>query len=253
MLTQSIGIILVALLAYSHPVLGYSQLDRPIVTGVLVGLIMGNVPQGAMIGASLELIYIGSAAIGGALPPDYCSGGILATAFALSSGTGIEGAVALSLPIATLVSLVKNLLYTAARGWCLHKCDKYALDGNLKGIERMHWIAAYIAWLPLSIIIGLSFYYGSDAVSALLNAIPAWITTGISAAAGMLPALGLALLAKQLNNKKLLPFFFVGFLLVSLYQTSILGVACLAVCVALLIEFNKQSKVNTEGGADDDF
>ena len=58
-LYQSIGIGIVTIICYSHPVLGYSQLDRPIVSGVLVGLIMGDIALGAMIGASLELIFIG--------------------------------------------------------------------------------------------------------------------------------------------------------------------------------------------------
>lgn len=254
MLEQSIGIALITLLAYSHPVFGYSQLDRPIITGVLVGLVMGNVTLGAQIGASLELIYIGSAAVGGALPPDYCSGGILATAFAIASGSGIEGAVALSLPIATLVSLVKNFLYTVARGWCLHKGDDYAKEGNLKGIEAMHWLSAYIAWGVLALITGFGFFYGNDAVSSILAIIPSWLTRGISAAAGMLPALGLALLAKFLNNKLLLPFFFIGFLTVALFKTSILGISCLALCIALLIVANnKESNALKEGGNDDDF
>lgn len=257
LLYQAIGITLVTLLCYSHPVFAYSQLDRPIVTGALVGIIMGDIAQGCMIGASLELIYIGSAAIGGALPPDYCAGGIMATAFAISTNTGIEGAVALSLPISTLVSLVKNVLYTFARGWCLHKSDKYAEDGNLRGIEIMHWVAAYIAWIPLALICGFAYYFGSGPIADILALIPDWVTRGISAATGMLPALGLAMLAKYLNNKMLLPFFFLGFLASALFKTSILGIACIAVCVALLIVMNQNDKndtaVNVNGGDDNDF
>lgn len=257
LLYQAIGISLVALLGYSHPIFAYSQLDRPIVTGALVGIVMGDIPMGCMIGASLELIYIGSAAIGGALPPDYCAGGVMAAAFAISTGTGIEGAVALSLPISTLVSLVKNILYTFARGWCLHKSDKYAEEGNLRGIEIMHWIAAYVAWIPLAIICGLAFYFGSALIADVLAMIPEWVTRGISAATGMLPALGLAMLAKYLNNKLVLPFFFLGFLANALFKTSILGIACIAVCVALLMVMNQGKKEDkaavVNGGDENDF
>ena len=120
----------------------------------------------------------------------------------------------------------------------------------------MHWVSAYVAWIPLAVICGLSFYFGSEAISKVLASIPAFITTGISAATGMLPALGLALLAKFLNNKKLEPFFFIGFLAVALFNSSILGIACIAVCVALLIVFNEKDnnmEMNVKGDDDNEF
>lgn len=255
LLYQSIGIALITLLAYSHPVFGYSQLDRPIVTGFLVGVVMGDIKTGVIIGAGLELIYIGTATIGGALPPDYCAGGILAAAFAIATKTGLEGAVTLSLPIATLVLLVKNFLYAVGRGYYCHKADKYAAEGNIKGVERTHWLAAYIAWVPLAVICGAGFYLGSDVIASLLAAIPEFITKGISAATAMLPALGLAMLAKFLNNKKLIPFFFIGFLAASYLGISVLGIACFAIAIALLITTRDDKKVVVEenGGEDDDF
>ena len=37
-------------------IFGQSMLDRPIVTGMLVGLVLGDIKSGIMIGAQLELI-----------------------------------------------------------------------------------------------------------------------------------------------------------------------------------------------------
>ncbi|WP_198665989.1 PTS sugar transporter subunit IIC, partial [Clostridioides difficile] len=36
-------------------IFGQSMLDRPIVTGMLVGLVLGDIKSGIMIGAQLEL------------------------------------------------------------------------------------------------------------------------------------------------------------------------------------------------------
>lgn len=44
-----------------------------------------------MVGASLELVYMGTLTIGGAFPPDIYTGGILGTAFAITTGSGIRG------------------------------------------------------------------------------------------------------------------------------------------------------------------
>ena len=89
---QSVLIALIAFLVYMGDTLGYSQYDRPICTGLLVGIVLGDVTQGLIIGASLELAFIGTVSIGAALPPDIYTGGILGTAFAITTGSGVESA-----------------------------------------------------------------------------------------------------------------------------------------------------------------
>ena len=41
-------------------VLGECKLREPVVTGFLVGLIMGDVPKGLMIGAQMQLMWMGA-------------------------------------------------------------------------------------------------------------------------------------------------------------------------------------------------
>ena len=53
---QAALIALIAFLAYMGDALGYSQYDRPLCTGVLVGIALNDVQQGLMVGASLELV-----------------------------------------------------------------------------------------------------------------------------------------------------------------------------------------------------
>ena len=87
-------------------VFGMCMLDRPLVLGPLVGLILGDLQTGIIIGASLELVMMGVVGIGSATPPDTVSGSILATVFAISAKLDVSAAVALALPIATLGQLV---------------------------------------------------------------------------------------------------------------------------------------------------
>ena len=101
MLGQAIALGLVSALGrLDGRILGISMFDRPIVTATLAGLILGDPVKGVMIGAALELIYIGAIAIGAASPPDIVTGSILATSFAIISGQSTEAALALSVPIA---------------------------------------------------------------------------------------------------------------------------------------------------------
>ena len=50
-----------------------------------------------MVGATLELVFMGAIQIGAAVPPDVLVGAGLGTAFAIQSGQGADIALALSL------------------------------------------------------------------------------------------------------------------------------------------------------------
>lgn len=55
MVIKTILIFLIALLGYSEWLTGTSYLQRPIVLGPLVGLVMGDVVTGTIMGATMEL------------------------------------------------------------------------------------------------------------------------------------------------------------------------------------------------------
>ncbi len=76
---------------------------------------------------------------------------------------------------------------------------------------------------------------------------------GLSAASGMLPALGFAMLVKMIISKELAPYFFIGFLIASYLQIPVLGIACIiAILIALLVIMNDRKKNNVEMGGMDD-
>ena len=84
---------LVAFIAQSEYALGTSLISRPIVTGLLTGLVLGDVQTGVIMGATLELAFIGSFSVGASIPPDVVTGGILGVRHHLRRGHG-NGAVA---------------------------------------------------------------------------------------------------------------------------------------------------------------
>lgn len=102
---------LVAFIAQSEYALGTSLISRPIVTGLLTGLVLGDVQTGVIMGATLELAFIGSFSVGASIPPDVVTGGILGVAFAITSGAGTETALLLGLPIATLTLILKTSIW----------------------------------------------------------------------------------------------------------------------------------------------
>ena len=69
MVIKTILVFLIGLLGYSEWLLGTSYLQRPIVLGPLVGLVMGDMQAGIIMGATLELAMIGAISVGAYNPP----------------------------------------------------------------------------------------------------------------------------------------------------------------------------------------
>ncbi|EOU17114.1 PTS sugar transporter subunit IIC, partial [Enterococcus avium] len=124
MVVQTIGIFLIALIANMQDFLGASFIGRPLVTGLFVGLLFGDITQGLIMGATLELAFLGLMGVGATVPPDEIIGGILATALVLKNGYGVDVALTLVLPIAALGLAIKNILYVIIFPAMTHKADK---------------------------------------------------------------------------------------------------------------------------------
>lgn len=138
---------------------GMWMIDRPLVLGPLVGLILGDFTTGIIVGGSLELIMMGVVGIGSATPPDTVSGAILATAFAIVSKLDVSAAVALALPIASLGQVV-GILVRTANGFFIHMADKAAEEGDFGGIDRALWGGAFLFFIAYFLLVFLGAYLG---------------------------------------------------------------------------------------------
>ena len=245
---------LVAMFANAEYLLGTSLLSRPIITGVLTGLVLGDLQSGLVLGATLELAFIGAFSIGGAIPPEIISGAILGTAFAITTGQGPEVALALGVPIAALALVIKNACMIFILPLFVHKADKYAEKGDCSGVERMHLLGGFFSVnLPIGLIVFLSYLLGSSSIEKILNVIPSFIQNGLAISTGLLPALGCALLVKMIINKKVAVFYFLGFALSVYLNIPITGIAIFGVILAvILVNLNKPAQVAIVGGNDDD-
>ncbi|MEE0150858.1 MAG: PTS sugar transporter subunit IIC, partial [Collinsella sp.] len=224
MLVQAILVGLVGAFGCLDFQLGTLYAFRPIVLCPLVGLVLGDLQTGLAVGASLELLFMGSISIGAYVPPNETVGGVLACAFAIQLGQGTETAIALAMPIAVLALTIGNIT-NALFPVFVDMADKFALKGNLKGIYAVHWGIGIWGCVEYFLLCGGAFYLGSDAIQGLLDFIPPFIIDGCGVAANILPAMGFAMLGRLVLTKQLVPFYFLGFLLCSYANVPVLGVA----------------------------
>ncbi len=227
---------LIAMLANGEYFLGSSMLSRPLVTCTLAGLAMGDISQGIIIGATLELAFVGSFSIGASIPPEIISGSVLGTAFTIGAGKSTEVALALGIPIASLVLIVKNLCFLFILPYFVHKADQYASEGNGKGIARMNILGGFFSInLPIGLIVGFSYLFGSEAIKSLLEVIPEFVINGLAIATGLLPAFGFAMLMKIMIKKTNATFFILGFAVAVYMNVPVTGVAVFGACMALIL------------------
>lgn len=94
----AIQIILVAIWCFIIAIDQFDFLEslyQPIVTGAVIGLILGDLQTGLIVGGTYQLMTIGNMPVGGAQPPNAVIGGVMATVFAITSGLDTSAAVVL--------------------------------------------------------------------------------------------------------------------------------------------------------------
>src|SRR5699024_4025915 len=140
---------------------GLTLIHRPVVTGLVVGLILCDVLFGLMVGGTLELILMCMLLIAGASPQNVIIVGLfdivicnvmypltsahtsnvvivgtIGTTFDIIAVHDPEVAIGVAIPFAVAVQALITLIFTALAP-AMHKADQFALEANYRGIE---WI-----------------------------------------------------------------------------------------------------------------
>lgn len=209
--------------------LGSVSVRQPIVCGTITGLILGDVVQGCIIGATINTLYLGFVNAGGTLPADAGIGGIVGTALALSSGSSAEAAIAIAVPLGIMGTMIWTLRQTV-NIYFVHKMDHYAETGDTKKMAFWQlWPAQIFAYCVTAIPVALLVYLGAPVVQGAIDILSGTPLHILSAIGSLLPAIGIAMLLKMLNTRSgILLFFVLGFFLQTYSGLSMLIIAIFA-------------------------
>lgn len=220
-------------------------LYTPLFAAAFTGLLLNDLPTGLVIGATLQLMTLGVATYGGATVPDFLSGAIMGTAFAILSGNGAEYGIGLAVPIGLLLTQL-DILGRMTNTFFQHRADNYAEKGNVRGVEISN-LMGMIPWMlsrMIPVFIGL--YFGEAVVQTINTLIPVWFMTGLKTAGQILPAMGIAILMRYLPLKKFYPYYIIGFVMMA-YGSSIftiLSVALVGLALAVIAGNKNQFGMN---------
>ena len=219
---------------------GTPMVIRPIVVSPIIGAVLGDVPTGVVVGATLELVFMGAIQIGAAVPPDVLVGAGLGTAFAIQSGQGADIALALALPIAILAQSLKVIVFIV-RSWFMDLAMKLAEAGNIRGMYALNMGGLLLQCFMYFVVGFVAMLFGSPAVESFVNNIPQVILNGLSVAGGLLPAVGFALLLLPMMDKRNAIYFLFGFILISYLKLPIMAVTIIGVVFAYIVCYERGS------------
>ncbi len=216
--------------------IGSNIFGRPLLAGMIIGIILGDVTTGIILGAAIQALYIGIVAPGGTLPADVNYASFISIPLAMVAGVGTEYtltmAVALSMlgAAATYATVTINLYF-------VHRQDKLISEGKLAAATKMPVVGQLSNFAFRFIPIFAINYFGADLMTKLLAIIPEQVTAILQIFAGMLPLVGFIMLLKMIVKKNFdLVFFALGFILVVAMRLQMIPIVIIA-CVMAYVDF----------------
>lgn len=212
---------------------GLTHIHRPVVSGLVIGWILHDLPAGLAIGAAFEFIFLGAVPIGGAQPPNVVVGGIVGVAFGILTHQQAGTTIAIALPFAVGMQALITLLFSLFSPF-MHLADRYADQANTRGIEWINYIQMIMLFLLYFIIVFLPIYFGAGLAEKVVSALPSRLIKGFSISGGLLPGVGFAILMRiMLTRKEYFMYLFAGFILASYLKLPIIAVAGLMTIFAV--------------------
>lgn len=229
-------VVIVAFLAGMEGVLDEFQFHQPLVACTLIGLATGHLVPCVMLGGSLQMIALGWANIGAAVAPDAALAAV-ASAIIFVQGGGqpkdIGTAIAVAIPLA-VTGLFLTMIVRTVSVAIIHIMDRQAEKGNLRAIDAWQMIAVSLQGLRIALPALALMFIPSSAVRAFLNAMPAWLTTGMTIGGGMVVAVGYAMVINMIASREVWPFFAIGFVLAAISSLTLIAIGTLGLALTLM-------------------
>ena len=239
------------------------SLYQPIVSGAVIGAILGDLPTGLVVGGTYQLMTIGNMPVGGAQPPNAVIGGVMAVVFAIGAKMDVNAAMGLAVPFAVIGQYMVTLLFTVMSPM-MSVADKMAEKGNVKGIRGINLLAMGALGLLFAVVCTIGMIGGAamgNALTAVFDAVP-WLMAGLSAAGGMMRFVGFATLLRIMLSNDHWGIYFAGFAMATIigYIPALSGSALLLIAfvgIALALnDFQTNVAIRNAGsngnGGDDD-
>ena len=218
----------------------------PLMTGLVVGIVMGDVSKAMIVTAALQMIYMGVFSPGGSMPQEPSIAAAIAVSVALLGDLQPEAAIAVAVPVGLLGSYLYQFRFfiNTFLGKYTDKAVEDLNDGAIKrSIILLPTIASFALFVPLVFV---ALYFGAPRIADVINALEGTVIIHIlQVVGGGLAAIGIATTVYVIGRKDYLVFFFLAyFMSVSLKSLNITMVtyAVFGLLIALIFTMSQKGK-----------
>lgn len=219
---------------------GWYTITRPLVSGFLIGLILGDVQTGIIVGVAVQVVYIALVTPGGQMPQDLNAAafiGVTLGVLAVKGGATVGAAVAISTAVGAVGTIFHNFMMITNSFWN-HRAINSIEKGDYRGLNFNHIIGPQLVqfcyrFIPTFFVV----YYGQNVATKIIDYFPAnsYIMTSLTYLGGILPAVGVAILLRQvIKNNFEIVYFLVGFTLIAVLQINMISLAIIGIFFAYL-------------------
>jgi PTS system mannose-specific IIC component len=247
-------VFIVSMLAGMEGILDEFQFHQPLVACTLIGLVTGHLREGIILGGSLQMIALGWANIGAAVAPDAALAAVASAIIMVKGLSGgdvdVSNAINTSIAVAVPLSVAGLFLTMVCRTIAIpivHAMDAAAEKANFAAIDRWQIIAILMQGLRIAIPAMALCLVPASVVTNALNAMPDWLTGGMSVGGGMVAAVGYAMIINMMATKETWPFFALGFVFATLQELTLIALGAIGVVLALLYLGLKDNAKNSGG------
>lgn len=238
-------VVIVAFLAGMEGILDEFEFHQPLVACTLIGLVTGHLTEGIILGGSLQMIALGWANIGAAVAPDAALASVASAIILVQGDQGVKGvgtAIAIAVPLAVAGLFLTMIVRTIAVP-IVHIMDAAAEEGNYRKIEVWQVIAVCLQGLRIAIPAAALLVIPAGAVKSALEAMPAWLSDGMSIGGGMVVAVGYAMVINMMATREVWPFFAIGFVIAAVSDLTLIALGALGISFGLIyLELKKTAE-----------
>ena len=242
----------------------------PLMTGLVCGIIMGDVANAMIVTAALQLIYMGVFSPGGSMPSEPAIAAAIAVPVALLGNLTPEAAIGVAVPVGLLGSYLYQFRFflNTFLGKYTDKAVEKMDEGAIK--RSIIWyptIASFLLFVPL---VFASLYWGAPVIANLIAQLKETVVLHVlEVVGGGLAAIGISTTIYVIGRKDYLVFFLLAYFMsvilkplnVTMVTYAIIGVLVAAIFVMVTKNNNQPVAASPAGSStaqfddddDDDF
>lgn len=268
---QSLIIALWVAAVMSRAFLGGATLTlrfSPLMTGLVVGIVMGDVAGAMVITAAIQLIYMGVFSPGGTMPSEPAIAAAIAVPVALLGNLKPEAAIAVAVPVGLLGAYLYQFRFfiNTFLGKLTDKAVEKLNDSEIsRSIVLYPVIVSFTLFVPLVFI---ALYFGAPVIADVIKALEGTVVIHIlEVVGGGLAAIGIATTIYVIGRREYIVFFLLAFFMsvifaslkITMVTYAILGTLIAAIFVLVKRDINNRAvstgpmETNDFDDDDDDF